>query len=1132
MNCVKRLNRLLSVACNIKVISLFTILLLFTVKYGFSESPADGRPARLSVHAIPPSDIHPLTSPSGLDPATIRSVYNLPNTGGSGTIAIIDAFDDPNIESDLNVFCQQFGLPTATQANFELHKMSSTISPATTGNWGLEISLDVEWAHAIAPNAKILLVESVTNYTTDFLAAVDYARNRSDVVAISMSWLWPESEIGAYIPDYDSNFTSPYGASFFACTGDTGSEVNWPSVSVNVTAVGGTYLESTNPVTEVAWSGSGGGLSNYELEPGYQTSYGVPSTNGFRAVPDVSYNASDNSPVSVYDTIDYGGWITVWGTSMGAPQWAAIKSLAVGLNMGGNITNSNLYLTASNPNTYAEDFRDITSGSNGSCGYYCNAHTGYDYVTGLGSPLFGGLLSSQSSQSSQEIWTQLLPTGSLPAPRWGHTAVYDSVNNLMTIFAGGVNGNNVNDLWVLSAANGLGGTPNWTQLSPTGGPPIGRFRPTAIYDTTNNLMTIFGGETYNGGDALNDVWVLSNANGLGGTPDWTQFSPNPDPTQTTNGFGGLPAARWDHTAVYDNSNNIMTIFGGYHNDVGDLNDVWVLSNANGLGGTPTWTQLNPIPDPVYGLPTTRDGHTAAYDAGNNRMIIFGGEAGFETNIFLNDVWVLSNANGLGGTPAWTQFSPIGSIPTVRGYHSAIYDVINNRMTVFGGGNSFYSGDFNQLWVLSNANGLDGTPAWTQLNPTPDPVYGLPTTRATHTAVYDSANNRMTIFGGYLLSGSYLNNTWVLGDANGLGNGSWDNSFGTFDAASDTSNFAFQNAPNISNQPSVNWLSSYQGHSGVMQLGYNTTSEGLKWTSFPRFIPNPYQPWYRIRVAYYCDSPCSGESILPLILLYSDNSSQAIQELGASYTGNSLIQSGNWYTLDAYVYCHANSAQLQLIMRNGGSSGAMYIDSIELDNIVPPAITNSNPEYVTTIPGVPMSSGSDTTHWGFELAYNTNSQPKVSWLSSYQGQNNVLELNFNNTNQGVKMTSLTGDIPAGYNAVMSFNIYMTNPTDITAEGFLYGEKSLTPFECDIGGYVNVGIIPANTWTTVYVPLSSVSLQTSFRLQTLIKNNAHYPEQVYIDNIQLFYSSVEGYDSSLVKVNNDEVKHSFMESSLRN
>lgn len=322
-------------------------------------------------------------SPTGLSPAQIKAVYNLPSIGGSGTIAIIDAYDYPTAENDLNVFSSKFGLLVCTTANgcFEKHKMSNKLR-ADSG-WSLEAALDVQWAHAVAPNAKVLLVEAKSSSGTDLLAAVDYARNRADVVAVSMSWGGGEfSGEGLY----DSRFTSQYGAAFFAASGDNGTGTIWPSVSPNVVGVGGTSLLFNLDGTlanETAWSGSGGGVSAYESEPSYQVNYGLVNSGGKRAVPDVSYDADPASGFSVYDTTSYygqKGWFQVGGTSAGTPQWAAIQALGL------SSSNNHFYADAAGA-SYASYFRDVTRGTNGACGVNCSAAPGYDLVTGLGSPL-------------------------------------------------------------------------------------------------------------------------------------------------------------------------------------------------------------------------------------------------------------------------------------------------------------------------------------------------------------------------------------------------------------------------------------------------------------------------------------------------------------------------------------------------------------------------------------------------------------------------------------------------------------------------------------------------------------------------------------------------------------------------
>ena len=312
-------------------------------------------------------------SPTGLSPTQIRKAYNLPSTGGVGTIAIIDAYDCPTAQNDFVSFSTQFGLPTT---NFEIHKMASNI--AVDATWALETSLDVQWAHAIAPNAKILLVEAQSNSLSDLFAAVSYATNRSDVVAVSMSW--GTSEFSGE-NTYDSYFNNSNGIVFFASSGDSGAGVIYPSTSPNVVAVGGTRLTLNldgSVASETGWSGSGGGVSAYETQPQYQLNYTIQGANGKRAVPDVSYNADPASGFSVYDTTAYqgqSGWFQLGGTSAGAPQWAAIHSLGL------STSNVNFYHDAkTNPSLF---FRDVISGSNGAY----SAQVGYDFVTGLGSPL-------------------------------------------------------------------------------------------------------------------------------------------------------------------------------------------------------------------------------------------------------------------------------------------------------------------------------------------------------------------------------------------------------------------------------------------------------------------------------------------------------------------------------------------------------------------------------------------------------------------------------------------------------------------------------------------------------------------------------------------------------------------------
>ena len=316
-------------------------------------------------------------TPQGISPDQIKKIYNLPKTGGHGTIAIIDAYNDTTMEKDLAVFDKAFNLPDCTTKNgcFEQHLMASKTS--SNSGWAGETSLDVEWAHAIAPNARILLVEAKTPSGANLLGAIDYAASRADVVAVSMSWGGDETVEEKTL---DLHFISKSGAVFFASSGDDGWGASWPAASSNVVSVGGTSLSFKSDGSlnkEIAWSGSGGGVSAYETQPDFQKNYSIPKANGKRAIPDVSYNADPQSGFSVYDNKK---WYVVGGTSAAAPQWAAIQSLGL------SATNEKLYKDKDS-DTFSNYFRDIVSGSNGRCKYYCQARKHYDYITGLGSPV-------------------------------------------------------------------------------------------------------------------------------------------------------------------------------------------------------------------------------------------------------------------------------------------------------------------------------------------------------------------------------------------------------------------------------------------------------------------------------------------------------------------------------------------------------------------------------------------------------------------------------------------------------------------------------------------------------------------------------------------------------------------------
>jgi outer membrane protein assembly factor BamB len=312
---------------------------------------------------------------SGLSPCQIQDAYRLPSqmTGTGRTVALVDAFDDPNAESDLATYRSQYGLPACTTANGCFKKLNQNgvqgSYPPGNAGWEIEISLDLDAVSAACPLCNITLVEANDNGFGNLFVAEATAAAQNPA-AISNSYGAPE---GAGYAAYDSNYNFP-GIPITVSTGDAGYGVEWPAASPTVTAVGGTNLapdSSTRGWSETAWAGAGSGCAlAEELKPAWQTDSGC----GNRTLADVS--ALAGSPgLSIYD-FNNGGWLDYGGTSLASPLVASVYALA--------------YPTYTQATTYshAASLFDITSGSNGSCGgtYLCTAGTGFDGPTGLGTP--------------------------------------------------------------------------------------------------------------------------------------------------------------------------------------------------------------------------------------------------------------------------------------------------------------------------------------------------------------------------------------------------------------------------------------------------------------------------------------------------------------------------------------------------------------------------------------------------------------------------------------------------------------------------------------------------------------------------------------------------------------------------
>jgi len=366
-----------------------------------------------------------LASPSGTvayTPAQIRAAYGISTLSLDGTgqtIAIVDAYDDPSIDQSLDAFDSQFALtasgptlyaqyePAASFLTVLNQHGQATSLPSTdpngpaTNNWEVEEALDVEWAHAIAPGAQIILVEANSQSLADLMASVGTAASQPGVSVVSMSWGFPEGQ-AVFASDeatYDSVFNVP-GVTFVASTGDYGAaDPEYPAFSPNVVAVGGTSLTLNTDGSynsEAGWGyesssvgafiGSGGGISLYKPEPAYQQ--GVQST-GYRTTPDVSLVADPATGAWIADPYNLNPsnpFEIVGGTSLSAPAWAALLALVdqgraaageSGLNSTSPTdTQQALYMLPQS------DYNVIASGSNG-----YTAGTGYNLVTGLGTPV-------------------------------------------------------------------------------------------------------------------------------------------------------------------------------------------------------------------------------------------------------------------------------------------------------------------------------------------------------------------------------------------------------------------------------------------------------------------------------------------------------------------------------------------------------------------------------------------------------------------------------------------------------------------------------------------------------------------------------------------------------------------------
>lgn len=469
-------------------------------------------------------EVNPMAGGSAIatyTPAQIRAAYGLPalptswsgltsqqaaQFGAGQTVYIIIAYNSPNMLAELNAFNQKFGLPqcvnktVATNATLplsppsgnqcEISMVYSTPSGAMTSavpgyneGWATELALDVQWVHATAPLARIVVVASADPNINSIAGSIALA-NRMGPGVVSMSLGARE---GSWVASLEGYFNGS-GMTYVAATGDYGTEVNWPAVASKVVGVGGTTLTYTGGTrSESVWSGAGGGVSAFLATPTYQTS-GIPGVGSLtkRGVSDVSFNADPAS--GQYTAVMSQGstsvsWISAGGTSLAAPQWAGVFAITNALKkvggknvMTGSEAHTSLYNVAKT--NYATDFKDITTGSNGSCSL-CIGKSGYDLGSGLGSPNASVLMNRLSGSTS----TTSTIDGTPPSIQTASISGKEKTALTFTANGSGVNG----------VTYAIAGAPAGMSINATTGvvtwssPVFGVFKPTiTVKDKLNN----------------------------------------------------------------------------------------------------------------------------------------------------------------------------------------------------------------------------------------------------------------------------------------------------------------------------------------------------------------------------------------------------------------------------------------------------------------------------------------------------------------------------------------------------------------------------------------------------------------------------------------------------------------------
>ncbi|OIJ67641.1 S53 family peptidase [Streptomyces mangrovisoli] len=452
-------------------------------------------------------------APSGLSPSNLHSAYNLPSTGGSGlTVAVVDAYNDPNAESDLATYRSTYGLSSCTKANGCFKQVSQTGSttslPSNDSGWAGEEALDIDMVSAVCPNCNIILVEATS--ATD--ANLGTAEN--EAVALGAKFVsnsWGGSESSSQTSEDTSYFKHP-GVAITVSSGDEDYGAEYPATSQYVTAVGGTALSTSSNSrgwTESVWKtssseGTGSGCSAYDSKPTWQTDTGCTK----RMESDVSAVADPATGVAVYDTYGGSGWAVYGGTSASAPIIAGVYALA-------GTPGSSDY-PAKYPYSHTSNLYDVTSGNNGSCttSYFCTAGTGYDGPTGWGTPngttAFASGTSTGNTVTVTNPGSQSTVTGSSVSLQISAT---DSAGASLTYSASGLpTGLSISSSGLISGTASTAGTYQVTVTA------------TDSTGATGSASFSWTVSTSGGGGTCTSSQLVTNPGFESGTTGWTETS--------------------------------------------------------------------------------------------------------------------------------------------------------------------------------------------------------------------------------------------------------------------------------------------------------------------------------------------------------------------------------------------------------------------------------------------------------------------------------------------------------------------------------------------------------------------------------------------------------------------------------